>query len=354
MKKMKIGVVGAGAISDIYLKNMTEMFDNLEVVSICANHLEHAAAKAETYGIRAVTFEEMLADPEIEIIVNLTPVGAHYGIIKAALLAGKHVYTEKTLTDDPKTAEELCALADEMGLYLCSAPDTFLGAALSTARKAIRDGILGDIHSFAISATRNNDLLLSLFSFLRQPGCGILYDYAVYYVTALAALLGPVERVGGIIGRPYPTHVGIIPQKPEFGKTFESPNESQVSAVLKMKSGVTGTLHIDADSDMKDEAYFKIYGTKGVLTLSDPNRFGGDIVFLPISLDPRNESVPEVLTPVNPYSENSRGIGPSEMAESIMIGRPARTDKSLALHVLKVLNGILVGGEEGKFVDIEA
>ena len=136
MKKMKIGVVGAGAISDIYLKNMTGMFDNLEVVSICANHLEHAAAKAETYGIRAVTFEEMLADPEIDIIVNLTPVGAHYGIIKAALLAGKHVYTEKTLTDDPKTAEELCALADEMGLYLCSAPDTFLGAALSTARNA--------------------------------------------------------------------------------------------------------------------------------------------------------------------------------------------------------------------------
>ena len=353
MRKMKVGVVGAGAISDIYLKNMIEKFDNLEVVSICANHIESAAKKAEQYGIKAVTMDEMFADPEIEIVVNLTPVGAHYGIIKRALLSGKHVYTEKTITDDPAKADELCALADEKGLYLCSAPDTFLGAAYETALKAIREGRLGDIHSFAISATRCNDILLSLFSFLRQPGCGILYDYAVYYVTALVSLLGDVDRVGGIIAAPYPTHTGVVPGFPSFGETFDSPNESQVSAVIRMKSGVTGTLHIDADSDMRDEAYFRIYGSKGTLILTDPNQFGGDVVLLPVLLDPRKAPEPEVLAPVNEFSENSRGIGPSEMADAIMSGRTSRTDKRLACHVLKVLEGILCGGAEGRFVDIK-
>lgn len=118
----------------------------------------------------------------------------HYELIKKALLAGKHVYTEKTMTDEVNKAKELVELAEEKGLYLGSAPDTFLGAALQTARRAIDDGILGEIHSFAISANRNNDLLLSVFSFLRQPGGGILYDYGVYYLTALTSLFGSVKR----------------------------------------------------------------------------------------------------------------------------------------------------------------
>ena len=145
------------------------------------------------------------------MVVVLTPVGAHYSLIKSALEAGKHVYTEKTLSDDPEKARELLDLAEEKGLYLGSAPDTFLGAALQTARMGVDEGLLGEIHSFSISANRCNDLLLSLFPFLRQPGAGVLYDYGVYYLTALVNLLGPVARVGGIVGKPYPTHQNIIP-----------------------------------------------------------------------------------------------------------------------------------------------
>ena len=108
-----VGVVGAGAISDIYFQNMIHRFDNLRVKAVCAGHLESAQRKAEQYGIIATTLEEMLADPEIELMVNLTPAHAHYGIIKAALEHGKHVYTEKTLTDDLKKSEELVSLAEE-------------------------------------------------------------------------------------------------------------------------------------------------------------------------------------------------------------------------------------------------
>lgn len=351
-KKCRVGVIGSGAISDIYLSNMIEKFNQLEVVAVSSKHLENAQKKAEQYGVRACTVEELLADPTIDMVVNLTPAGAHYELIKAALLAGKHVYTEKTITDDVDKAKELLAIADEKGLYLGSAPDTFLGAALQTARAVIDQGTLGEIHSFVISANRSNDILLSLFSFLREPGGGILHDYAVYYVTALVSLLGPVARVGGITGRPYPQHRNIMPMSPEFGQMMDTPNESQVSAILQLRNGITGTLHMDADSNTRDEAYFAIYGTKGILYLTDPNQFGGTVRFLTNSPDPRNAVKPKELLNFSQYSENSRGIGPAEMADAIFEGRKNRASKELALHVLEVLSGILSGGEEGRFVDI--
>ncbi len=353
--KMKVGVIGAGAISEIYLKNMTGVFDNLVVVGISSKGAESAKKRAEQFGIHAyASNEELLADPQIELVVVLTPAWTHYDLIKQALLAGKHVYTEKTITDSPEKAAELVALADEKGLLLGSAPDTFLGSALQAGRKAIDDGILGEIHSFAMSVTRNNDILLSIFSFLRQPGGGILYDYAVYYMTALVSLLGPVAKVGGIIGHPYPQHRNIFPMSPDFGKMMDTPNESQVNAVIQLENGVTGTLHIDSDSYGMDEAYFAIYGTKGILYMTDPNQFGGEVRFLPNGMDPRNAPKPMTLWQFTPYSENSRGIGPSDLAAAAFEGRSPRASKEMAAHVLDVLTGILNQGEEGGFTEISS
>ena len=133
---IETGIIGAGAISDIYLKNLTGLFDCFDVRAVCARHLERAQIRAEQYGISACTLEEMLADPEIRLVVVLTPVDTHFEIIRRALLAGKHVYTEKTIAETTQQARELCALADERGLYLGSAPDTFLGTCFQTARNA--------------------------------------------------------------------------------------------------------------------------------------------------------------------------------------------------------------------------
>ena len=349
---MRVGIIGAGAISDIYLKNMIHEFDQLQVIAIASTSIENAKKKADEYGIEACTVDEILSNPQIDMVVNLTPVGAHYELIRASLLAGKHVYTEKTITDDVEKARELLELANEKKLYLGSAPDTFLGAAWQTARMAIDEGTLGEIHSFAISGNRNNDLLLSIFAFLRQPGAGIVCDYGVYYLTALVSLLGPVARVGGIVGRPYPTHRNIMPMSPEFGKIMDTPNESQVSAVLQLKNGICGTLHIDADNNSMDNAFFAIYGTKGILYLTDPNQFGGSVKFLPNSMDPRNPVKPIELLNFSKYDGNSRGIGPAEMADAIFQGCKNRASKEMAYHVLEVLAGILQGGDKGSFINI--
>lgn len=338
-KKVVTGVVGAGAISGIYLKNMTQRFDNLSVKSISSAHMESAEKKAREYGILAVPLEEMLEDPEIEMIVNLTPAHAHYSVIKGALEHGKHVYTEKTLTDDLRKSAELVRLAHDKGLYLGSAPDTFLGSALQTARQAIDRGLLGEIHSFAVSANRCNEILLDMFSFLKQPGGGIVCDYGVYYVTALVSLLGPVARVGGAVGYPYPD---------------KTPNESQVNAVLQFKNGVTGTFHIDSDSVMEDQAYFGIFGTKGILFLTDPNQFGGEVRFLPKGDGLKNRPEVQVLKTVNPYNDNSRGIGPWDMADTILNGTALRASGEMAYHVHEVLNAMLEGGTTGAFGDISS
>ena len=349
-----VGVVGAGIISDIYLQNMTKKFDNLRVKSVSARNIAKAQVKASRYGLKACSVDDMMADPEIDMIVNLTPVGAHEEIICKALTAGKHVYTEKTMTDSFDTAAELCELADIKGLRLGRAPDTFLGASLQSARRAIDHGMLGDITGFSATVNRNNDLLLSLFPIGRFPGAGICMDFGVYYVTALVSLLGPVSDVAAFVRAPYQKHRNIIPESPEYGQWFDSPNESEVSAILRMRSGVSGTIHLNADSNTREEANFVILGTKGMLYISDPNAFGGTVRFLPNILDFNAPDAFEALPKGNPYCENERGLGPAEMAAAILRSGPTfRTSKELGLHVLEVLQGMLTSGKNGNFCSMK-
>ena len=229
MKRMRTAVVGCGAISDIYLTNMTERFDNLEVVACCANHFEHAQKKAKQYGIEARTYEEILSDPSIELVVILTPAPTHEGLIRQALQAGKHVYTEKTMTLSTESAGELIALAKEKGLYLGAAPDTFLGAALQTARKAIDDGLIGEITSFEACANRDLDLLAGMFSFLRMEGGGICYDFGVYYLTALVSLFGPVDSLVASVRNLAENRINTAPGSTGYGEPglYDPPDEKR-------------------------------------------------------------------------------------------------------------------------------
>lgn len=351
IRPMRVAVVGCGAISDIYLTNMTQRFSNLEVAACCANTFAHAERKAEQYSIKACTYEEILSDASIELIVNLTPAPAHYDIIHKALSAGKHVYTEKTMTVTCAQAAELMELAKEKGLYLCSAPDTFLGAALQTARQAIDRGIIGEITSCVLYANRDLNLLTSLFSFLRKPGGGICADYGVYFLTAAVSLLGSVEKVAALIQNPYPRRQNIASDSPEFGTWMDYQNESQVSAVLKFESGITGTFHLNGDSSITDQAGLYIFGTKGILKLPDPNGFGGDVLFLPNPITEGTDAQ-QILPCTLDYGDNSRGIGSSEMAEAICQGRKARTDCTMAYHVMDIMESIMISSKEERFVSV--
>lgn len=355
IKPVVTGVIGAGAISDAYLTNLCGQFsDVVSVKAVAAGHIESAQRKAEQWGLVPCTTDELLADPEIEMVVVLTPVETHYSLIKSALEAGKHVYAEKTIAVTSEQATELIALADNKGLYLGSAPDTFLGSCFETAKKAIEDGMLGDINSFSISICRNNDLLTSMFPFLRQPGAGILRDYVVYYLTALCELLGPVEQVAALLEAPYPTRTCVLPDASDFGQEIDTPNEAVLASILKMKNGVVGTLHDDSETYAFDRADFVIHGRKGMLFLGDPNQFGKPVRFLPaVPSDFSNPEPPVELEPVNQYQDNCRGIGAADMARAIRTGGEHRANARLALHVLKVIEALERSAEKGAFESVE-
>ena len=354
IKPMRVGVVGSGMISRIYLENMTRRFQILEVGGVCSAHFENAKRRADAFGIPAMTFEDMLADPDIGMIVNLTPAPAHEGIIRRALEAGKHVYTEKVMTTSHESARALSDLAAQKGLWLGSAPDTFLGAALQTARRAIDDGLIGEVTSFAFAANRDNGFLTSFFRFLNLPFGGVAYDYAVYYLTALCALLGPVAKVAAAVRTPYPTHEDIDPKSQTFGRMIDTPNESEVSAVLTLASGVSGTAHVNADSVIEDMYFFAIYGTKGILYLPDPNGFGGEVRLQPNWAHDEAPAPARTIECPFGYRDNSRGVGPAEMAWSIREGRPARANADMACHVLEVIDAIIESGRTEAFVKVDS
>lgn len=352
-RKLKTAVIGSGRISAEYLQNMTRRFRNLEVVACSSANMENARKRAAEFGIEARTNEEIFRDPEIELVVILVPAPAHAGLIEQALLAGKHVYTEKTMTVDLNDAKRLVALADEKGLYLGSAPDTFLGAAWQTARKALDDGLIGEPVSFSMNVNRNIDFMASLYEFLRLPGGGFAYDYGVYYLTALVSLLGPVDSLFSVVKNKAETRFNCAEMSPDFGKPYSYENESQIYALLNLESGVTGTVSLNGDSALQDLALFYIYGSKGVLKLTCANDFDGEVELIPSSFDPV-QAQPRKLPNSSPIVDHSRGIGPAEMADAIISGRPNRASKEMAYHVLDIISQMMASSEAQALVKVES
>ncbi len=343
---MKLGIIGSGKISDIYIRNLMHRYKYVEVVCLTSLHPENAHRKAETYNLPACSLEEMLSDPQVDATVVLTPVGSHESLIRQSLEHGKHVYTEKTLTDQPETAAALVRLAKERGLYLGSAPDTFLGCSLQKAREILDSGTLGEITGFTACATRNNIHLLPIYTFLLEEGAGIALDYGVYYLTALISLLGPVAGCACLTRNPRPDFLCDMPASPLNGQHIHNPNESILTAILQTRSGITGTLNLNADCVDEDIADFKILGTRGVLELNDPNAFGGDLRLI------RSGREVERIPVTSPLGQNERGLGISEMALSAQEGRPCRASGELACHTLDVLHALLLSSDQSSFVTV--
>lgn len=354
-KPVKVGVVGCGIISHVYLRNMTRLFSILEVVAVCDLKPELAEEACRTYGIpKAMTMAEMAADPEIELVINLTATAVHYDVIKTMLLAGKHVYTEKTMTAELWQAQELVALANEKGLYLGVAPDTVLGASIQTARWAIDQGLIGDVTSCIVSINRDQGLNSERFRFLRGNGGALPYDVGIYYVASLLMLLGPAIEVNGF-GAPAPVRRRQFLYNKDDPETWQIPGNNLVAGSVKFANGALGILHFDGNTIGAECSTFRIFGTTGILELGDPNCFGdpvrllkpeGEPCILPHTHGYNGKCVVEDATPFEAGYGN-RGIGVAEMAWAIRKGRPSRLNKEMGLHALEILTGLDKAAETG-------
>ena len=352
MKKMKTAVIGSGIISDIYLKNMINRFDNLEVDSCAATKIENATKKASQYGIKARTVKDILEDKSIELIVNLTPPNAHYKIIKDSLLAGKHVFTEKALTSELKQAKELIEIADEKSLYLGCAPETFLGGAIQAGKRFVDEEKLGLVTGFHGSININIDMMYPIFGALTKKGAGIGMDRGIYFLTALCSILGPVKEVTGFIRILEPER-SIKPINTDKESLVKIESENQLVACIIMESGAMGTINFNGNTIFPEESMLKIQGKSGVVILPDANKFGGEVKLL----KPGNYSdTPEydILKYDSSFIEDSRGIGPSEMAYAIRNNIPNQTSKEMAYHMMEVFEAIIKSSKERKAIKIES
>ncbi|MCL2106200.1 MAG: Gfo/Idh/MocA family oxidoreductase [Oscillospiraceae bacterium] len=360
----RIAFVGVGDISGIYLKNITHLFDGLEVVGVCDLVREKAEKAAREYSIPKLyeNMHELFADPQVDIVLNLTRPNEHYKVTKAALEAGKHVYSEKPLAAEVGQGRELLLLAESRGLWLCGAPDTFLGAGQQGCRRLLEEGLIGrPVGAAAHMICRGHESWHPDPAFYYEaPGGGPLLDMGPYYITALVNLLGPVRSVMGMTKISFPRR-GIT-SEPLAGTDIGVSVPTCAMALLHFRSDALATLFVTFDVfSMPGVNNIEIYGTKGNMIVPDPNNFGGEIqIKLGEANAPNAAEVPgggrwiPIDSPYDAYGENSRALGLADMVSAMREGRSARASAAQMLHVLEVLQAVSRSSESGKEVDIEA
>ena len=344
MKKLNIGVIGCGIISDVYLKNLTAGYSTLRAAA-CADILaEKSRAQAEKYGIESVEADTLLADPGIDVVLNLTTPQFHKDISLAAIQSGKHVYSEKPLAVTLADGREILDAAAARGVRVGCAPDTFLGASIQTAIKAVKDGWIGrPLSAVACFSCRGHERWHTSPDFYYQPGGGPVLDNAPYFLTALAAALGRVKRVNAMAGRGFDRRmIGAGPRQGEF---IPVDIDTHVSASLEFENGVIVTSLWSFDIWATHLPAIEIYGSGGTLTLPVPSGFDG-----PVLLKGMDGADFRELPRLYPHSGNLRGLGLAQMCHAILHGGEHSASGALALHVLEVMCAIEQSAKTGETV----
>lgn len=334
MKRVKIGIIGCGNISDIYLANCTSRFsDILEVEAIADLITERAVQQAKKYNIpKAYTATQMLADPQIELIVNLTIPQSHASVNLMSIEAGKSVYVEKPFALTREDGLKTIKAAKEKGVLCGGAPDTFLGAGIQTCRKLIDDGIIGKpIGAAAFMMCHGHESWHPSPEFYYKKGGGPMLDMGPYYLTALVSLIGPVSSVCGITRKTFPLRT--ITSQPLFGKTIDVEVDTHVTGLLDFESGAVGTIITSFDVWGANLPFIEIYGSEGSVSVPDPNWFGGSVKI-------KRQDDWEEVPLISGCSENSRGLGVADMAVALRMGREPRANYDLAYHVLDIMHAI--------------
>ena len=345
---MRIGIIGAGNISDQYLTHLSS-YPDVEVVAIGDVDLDRARGQADKYGVaEAGTAQLVLDHPDVGLIVNLTVPTAHADIDLLALAAGKHVWSEKPLATSLDAARGVLDLAAEKGLRVGCAPDTVLGPGIQTTLRLVRDSIGGAVTGLALFQNRGPDLWHPNVEFFYGPGGGPVLDIGPYYITSLVLGLGPVTRVTALGGRARVERT--VRAGPRQGNVFPVEVHTHAQALLTHASGATSTAIFSFDSP-RARHVLEFGGVDATIEASDPNTFGGRITRhgAPVV---KGEEVAEVVE-VDPAGAG-RGVGVVDMVRSIAAGTPHRATGELAHHVLEIMLAINDAVESGGSVDIRS
>lgn len=343
-RKLRIGVIGCGAISGKYLVT-SRKFPILDIVACADINGAAAEQKAAEFGIpKVLSVKQLLADPAIDIVLNLTVPKAHASISLQALKAGKYVYTEKPLAVTRADGEAILRLAHEKKLLVGGAPDTFLGAGLQTARKVIDDGKIGKPVAFtAFMMCPGHEHWHPSPEFYYEVGGGPMLDMGPYYVTALLNLLGPVKRLCGL------SSVAIgerkILSQPKFGKKIVVETPDHITGSMEFEDGAVGTLitsFATRFASYDGEHPITIFGTEGTLQVPDPNCFDGTVL-----LRRNHQKEFQIVRPVF-KTQFERSVGLADMAQAIVDHRPPRAGAEQLMAALDIMLGFLDSSRSGK------
>ncbi|MCK6080189.1 Gfo/Idh/MocA family oxidoreductase [Microbacterium sp. EYE_5] len=350
-----VGIVGAGVISQTYLENLTS-FPDVKVVAIGDLIPERAQAKAEEHGVASWgTLDDVLANPEVELVVNLTIPESHIEVSARAVAAGKHVWTEKPLGLDREGARQLLRDAEAAGVRVGSAPDTILGPGFQSAKRAIAEGVIGTpLFVQTAFQTQGPDLWHPEPAFLFARGAGPLLDMGPYYFSALVSLLGPIAGVaarGSRFRTERHIHTG-----PRAGETFPVEVPSSVQVVSTFEGGQHGTHLLSFDSALERHGVVEIHGTEGSIVLPDPNRFDGPTRYVkPLGVFRDGMKTEQEWIDVEQQGTVvGRGLGVLDMVRAVAEDRPHVATGELGFHVLDVLLSAQDSAETGQYIEIDS
>ena len=352
-KIFRVGLIGCGHISETYFR-AEKYFNNIKITKCADIKNSNAVNCAKTYKIKALSVKDLLKDPEIEIILNLTIPKAHYQVAKQALLNGKHVYSEKPLAINFKDGKDLLKIAKKKKLYVGNAPDTFLGGGIQKSKELIDKKIIGKIKLgnaiFAFPGVQSYHPNPEPW-FAKKEG-GPVIDMGPYYITALVNLLGPAKKVtGSIVNGVKRRTIGIGPRK---NKTFKVECPTTYLSTITFENGTIIRLTLSFDVIAHQRNHIELYGDKGSMIVPDPNMFGGSVYLckklgdswkeyktnkMPLGkINIRSQSSRANESPTN---ANYRGVGLSEMAYSIENRKINKCNGELSLHVLDIIQSTM-------------
>ncbi|MEJ1154767.1 Gfo/Idh/MocA family oxidoreductase [Microbacterium marmarense] len=355
MSAVGVGIIGVGVISDTYLQNLSS-FPDVEVRILGDLDVERARAKAEQYGVGAFgTMADVLAHPDVDIVVNLTIPAAHIEVSRAAVAAGKHVWSEKPLGLDRAGVAQLLAEADAAGVRIGSAPDTLLGPGFQAARRAIEDGRIGrPLFAQTVFQTQGPDLWHPNPGFLFAQGAGPLLDMGPYYFTALVTLFGAVDRVAAVGSKSREER--LIHTGPNAGSSFTVEVPSTMQVITAFESGAQAQSLLSFDSALERHGIVEIHGTEGTIILPDPNQFAGRIAYVePLGVLRDGGSREQTWIDIEHQDVAvGRGLGVLDMVRAIAEDRPHVASGELGFHVLDVLLSAEESAASGQTVAIES
>lgn len=342
--KAKIGIIGCGMISSAYFKG-GQQAPNVDVVACADISRDAARARAAEFSCKALAVDELLADDSIELVINLTVPTAHVEVGLQIVAAGKHAYSEKPLGVDVAEGMQLVAAAQQAGVCLGCAPDTFMGGGQQTVRKLVDAGEIGQpLSGVTAFATPGHERWHANPAFFYGKGGGPMLDMGPYYIHTLVNLLGPVHSVVGCTSRGFEQRVATC--EAVQGLTIDVACETHYSGVLKFHNGALITMLQSFDVKAHRLPRFELYGTEGTILVPDPNGTGGEVEYMRVG----DKAWREVELA---YPENARMIGVVDMIQALRSHRPHRVSGALAMHALEVMCAFEQSSRTGEHVLIK-